>query len=135
MICISPNIVLIIVWENFHKSSNIIIIIIRKLIVKAMHLRTLAPDQVKTETLAFCIYCQSYLGPNHIHSGITYVIRLIYTSTAMMMIIVSGEQDVTVPVSKGTATTLAWTSNLGPGYLSGATIITMVMLMLMDIIM
>ena len=117
--------------------KSIIVIIIRKLIEKAMLLRALAhPDQVKTETLAFCVDCQSYLGSNHIHSSITYVIRLIY-STAMMMIIVSGEQDVTVPVSKGAATALAWTNNLGPGYISGATIITMVtiIMMLMDIIM
>ena len=49
----------------------------------------------------------------------------------MMMIIVSGEQDVTMPVSKGAATALARTNNLGPGYLSGAIIITMVTIIMM----
>ena len=41
----------------------------------------------------------------------------------ILMVTLPGEQNSTVPVSKGAAIAVAWTSNLGPSYLSGAIII------------
>ena len=62
----------------------------------------------------------------YIQSGIIYVYHpyhLYQPYQYWWLVTLPGEQNSTVPVFKGAAIAVAWTSNLGPSYLSGAIII------------